>query len=115
LTGELQRHPGKEMSLINAALLLVGGVGGGVGIGFTLIAPFISNAFLPLRASFQDIFLFAFGVSLTAITLVLDQAMIGLLRGELQFWRNTLFALIKLVALLGAGLWLSHSRGANHI
>jgi len=111
LTGELQRHPGKEMSLINAALLLVGGVGGGVGIGFTLIAPFISHAFLPLRASFQDILLFAFGVSLTAITLVLDQAMIGLLRGELQFWRNTLFAVIKLVALLAAGLWLSHSVG----
>lgn len=111
LTGELQRHPGNEMSLINAALLLVGGVGGGVGIMFALIAPFNSSAFSPLRASFQDILLFAFGVSLTTITLVLDQALIGLLRGEVQFWRNTLFAVIKLVALLGAGLWLSHSVG----
>ena len=109
LTGELQRHPGNEMPLINAALLLVGGVGGGVGIVFALIAPFTSSAFLPLRASFQDILLFAFGVSLTTITLVLDQALIGLLRGEVQFWRNILFSVLKLVALLGAGLWLSHS------
>jgi O-antigen/teichoic acid export membrane protein len=113
LTGELQRHPGNEMSLINAALLLVGGVGGGVGIVFALIAPFSSSAFLPLRASFQDILLFAFGVSLTTITLVLDQALIGLLRGEVQFWRNILFSVIKLVALLGAGLWLSHSVNLN--
>ncbi len=111
LTGELQRYPGKEVSLINAALLLVGGVGGGIGIVFALFAPWISGAFLPLRASLQDILLFASGVSLTAITLVLDNALIGLLRGELQFWRNTLFSVIKLVALLGAGLWLSHSAG----
>lgn len=111
LTGEVQRYPGKEMSLINAALILVGVVGGVVGIAFALLAPFISTNFQPLRASIQDILFFAFGVGLTAITLVLDQALIGLLRGELQFWRNTLFAMIKLVALLGVAFWLSHSVG----
>jgi O-antigen/teichoic acid export membrane protein len=111
LIGELQRHPGKEMSLINAALLLVGGVGGVAGIIFTLIAPFISAGFRPLSASLQNTLLFAAGVCFSAITLVLDQALIGLLRGEWQFWRNMLFAVIKLVALLGAALWLSHAVG----
>lgn len=107
LIGELPRQPGKEMSLISAALILVGGIGGFLGIVFALIAPFISPNFQALRASAQIIGLFTVGVSLTAITLALDQAFIGLLRGELQLWRNTLFAVIKLVALLTASLWLT--------
>ncbi|MGI9059678.1 MAG: lipopolysaccharide biosynthesis protein [Ktedonobacteraceae bacterium] len=113
LIGEVKRHPGKEMSLISAALLLVGVVGGGAGILFTLIAPFISADFRPLSASLQNILLFAGGVCFSAITLVLDQALIGLLRGELQLWRNTLFAAIKLAALFGASLWLSHAVGLS--
>ena len=111
LIGELQRHPGNEMSLISAALLLVGGVGGVAGVIFTLIATFISVDFQPLSASVQNILFFAGGVSFSAITLVLDQALIGLLRGEWQFWRNMIFAILKLIALLGAGLWLSHAVG----
>ena len=84
LIGELPRQPGREGPLISAALILVGGVGGCLGIVFALIAPFVSADFQTLRASIEDIVLFAAGVSLTAITLVLDQAFIGLLRGELQ-------------------------------
>lgn len=111
LIGELPRQPGKEVSLISAALMLVGGVGGCIGILFAMVAPSVSADFQALRASVQDIALFAVGVGLAAIALVLDQAFIGLLRGHLQFWRNTLFALAKLVALFVAGLWLSHVVG----
>jgi O-antigen/teichoic acid export membrane protein len=111
LVGELPRQPGKEGSLISAALIIVGGIGGFAGIMFAVVAPFISTDLQPLRASLQNIVLFAVGVSLTAITLVLDYALIGLLRGELRFWRNTLFAVAKLAALFVAGLWLSHIVG----
>ncbi len=111
LIGELPRHPGKEMSLISAALILVGVVGGCAGIVYPAVAPLISSDFQPLRANIEDILLFAAGVSLTAITLVVDQALIGVLRGELQFWRNTLFAIVKLIALFMVGLWLSHTVG----
>jgi O-antigen/teichoic acid export membrane protein len=111
LIGELSRQPGQEASLISAALVLVGGVGGCIGILFALVAPFISLDFQSLRASIQDVALFAIGISLTAVTLVLDQALIGLLRGGLQLWRNALFAVAKLVALLIAGFWLSHDAG----
>jgi O-antigen/teichoic acid export membrane protein len=107
LTGELPRQPGREWSLISAALIVVGGVGGCIGILFAVVAPLISTDFLPLRASGVDIALFAIGTGLTAVTLVLDQALIGLLRGEIQLWRNTLFASIKLVALFVAGFLLS--------
>ena len=111
LMGELSRQPGNEMALISASLILVGAVGGCFGIVFALIAPFVSPDFQILRASVEAIVLFATGVSLTAITLVLDGAFTGLLRSELQLWRNTLFAVVKLTALFGAGLWLSHTLG----
>lgn len=111
LIGELPRHRGKEASLIIGALLIVGGLGGGVGVLFAFVAPAISPAFQILRANLGDIALFAIGVALTAITLVLDQALIGLLRGDWQFWRNTLFAATKLVALFAVGVFLSHITG----
>ncbi|MFL5628354.1 MAG: lipopolysaccharide biosynthesis protein [Ktedonobacteraceae bacterium] len=111
LIGELPRRQGKEASLISAALILVGGVGGCLGIVFAVVAPYLSPDFQSLRASIGNIALFAAGVSLTAITLVLDQALLGLLRGDLQLWRNTLFAGIKLAALFVIGLWLLHAVG----
>ncbi len=111
LIGELPRQPGKEGSLISAALILVGGVGAGIGMVFAIAAPFLSTDFAVLRASVPDMLLFAAGVGLTAITLVLDQALIGLLRGPLQLWRNVLFALAKLVALSVVVIWLSHTTG----
>lgn len=111
LIGELSRQQGKEASLISAALILVGGVGGCLGILYALFAPFLSADFRALGGSIQSIVLFALGVSLTSITLVLDQALIGLLRGELQLWRNTLFATVKLIALFAVGLWLSRVTG----
>ncbi|MBV9710641.1 MAG: hypothetical protein JO011_06995, partial [Ktedonobacteraceae bacterium] len=106
LIGELPRQPGKEASLISTALLLVGIAGGVVGVLFAVAAPFVSADLRPLGANVSNILLFAGGVSLTSITIVLDQALIGLLRGELQFWRNTLFAATKLAAVVAIGFGL---------
>lgn len=109
--GELSRQPGNEFSLISASLILVGIVGGCAGVIFALIAPFVSADFQILRAGIANTTLFAVGVSLSAITFVLDGAFTGLLRSELQLWRNTVFAVVKLAALFAAGLWLSHALG----
>ncbi len=111
LITELPRQPGQEVALISTALIVVGGVGGCTGIVFTAVAPYASADFQALRVNVADIVIFAAGVSLTAITLVLDQALIGVLRGELQLWRNVLFAVAKLAVLFVAGLWLSHAVG----
>lgn len=111
LIGELPRQPGKEGSLISAALIVVGGVGGVFGILFAVGASFVAADLQPLWANGADIAAFAIGVSLTAITLVLDQALIGLLRGSVQFWRNTLFAVAKFLALFIPGLWLVNEAG----
>src|SRR5256885_7313000 len=104
LLGELSHQKGQEAALVSAALILVGGVGACLGIVYAVVAPYLSTDFQVLGASIGNIALFAVGVSLTSITLVLDQALIGLLRGSLQLWRNALFAGVKLAALFVAGL-----------
>jgi len=43
---------------------------------------------------------FVIGVALTALAFVLDQALIGLLRGGLQLNRNVVFSVVKLAALI---------------
>jgi len=111
LLGELQRHRNQATALISAALFLVGTIGGGVGAGYAVLAPYLSNDFRPMGGNILDILLFACGVSLTAVTLVFDEAMIGLLLGGLQLWRNTLFAGIKLVVLFFLSLWFSRVTG----
>src|SRR5688572_26573364 len=97
LIGELPRQPEHRATLITTALVVAGGVSAALGIIFALIAPLVSVEFRPLAGGASTILLFTTGVVLTAVTLVLDQAMIGLLRGELQLWRNAIFALGKLV------------------
>jgi O-antigen/teichoic acid export membrane protein len=109
LIGELPRQRGREASLMSAALLLVGGVGGCLGVVFAFVAPFLSKDFEVLKASIGNIALFAAGVSLAAMTLVFDKALIGLLRGGVQLWRNALFAVSKFIALIVASLWLLYT------
>jgi hypothetical protein len=111
LIGELPKQRGKESSLISTALILVGGVGGCLGLIYALTVSNLSPAFQVLGANIENAVLFALGVSLTAIALLLDQALIGLLRGELQLWRNGLFAVVKFSALFVTSLWLSQVTG----
>src|SRR5258708_8778317 len=111
LITELPRQSGQEVSLIITGLVVVGGVGGVIGVLFAIFAPYISVQFAPLRASVLDIVVFAVGVGLSAATLALDQALIGILQGNLQFWRNAFFSVAKLVLLFAAGLYLSQKTG----
>src|SRR5581483_10628499 len=59
LIGELPRQRGKELSLISASLILVGGVAGLAGMLFAAIAPLISPNFGPLRSDPLNFALFA--------------------------------------------------------
>jgi O-antigen/teichoic acid export membrane protein len=111
LIGELSRRTGQGGTLISAALYLVFAVGAVTGAVFAFIAPVISHNFITLRASALSIVLFALGVGLMAVTLVLDQSLIGLMRGELQLFRNALFAVSKLAILLVAGFVLASTMG----
>ncbi len=111
LITELPRQPGREASLISTALLVVGTAGGCAGVAFALFAPSFIAGFQPLRANGVNLCVFALGVALNAVTLVLDQALIGLLRGGQQLWRNTFFAVAKLLTLFFVGSSLFHDVG----
>lgn len=100
LMGELPRLDGGHRSVINAALATTGSLGAGLGVAFVLIAPLASSNFDPLSQTWEAAVVFAIGVALTALTFVLDQSLIGLLRGGLQLRRNIVFTVVKLIALI---------------
>lgn len=112
LMGELPRLESGHRSLINAALAISAPAGALVGILFAVIAPEVSSNFEPIAESWITVLAFATGVSLTALGLVLDQALIGLLRGSLQLRRNTVFAGVKLLALAPIAAFVSEASPA---
>ncbi len=107
LVGELPRQPGRAGSLIVTSVLVAGTAAGGLGVLFSLTGSRLSAELSPLVEGPGSVALFALGVALTAAVLVIDPALIGLLRGGLQLRRNVLFAASKLAALLLAGLLLT--------
>lgn len=105
LIGELPRRVGDTASLIVNALYVVGSVGAALGTLFVLLAPQYAATFAPLATQVGAAPLMAVGVALTALALTLDGALFGLLRGDLQFARNTVFAVTKLGALALVARW----------
>jgi O-antigen/teichoic acid export membrane protein len=104
LMGELPRLDRGHRSVINAALATTASIGTALGLAFVLIAPLASSNFDPLSQTWPSALVFALGVALTALTFVLDQALIGLLRGGLQLSRNIVFSVVKLLALIPVAL-----------
>jgi O-antigen/teichoic acid export membrane protein len=98
LTGELPRRPQDRASLLATALTFSACAGFVLGVVFALVAPGALGleAFAGRPAA---ILLLASGVALTAVTMVIDQAVIGLLRGGVQLRRNVIFAVSKLLVL----------------
>jgi len=114
LMGELPRRERHHRGLLNAALLLSGVLGAVLGIGFALAAPFGSADLRPMSETWTAALAFSIGVGLTGLAAVLDQALIGLLRGGLQLMRNVAFSTVKLLLLIlvaylsadAGGVWI---------
>lgn len=107
LMGELPRRRDGHRSLLNAALLTAAAAGFVFGLSFALLAPMVSSNLDALDSTWLATASFAAGTSLTALAFVLDQSLIGLLRGGLQLARNTAFSSIKLAALIGVAALIS--------
>ena len=90
LMGELPRRERSHRSVINAALLITWSLGAALGLAFALIAPLALLELRPARRDLAAAAFFAIGVGLTALAFVLDQALIGLLRGGLQLPQHRL-------------------------
>jgi O-antigen/teichoic acid export membrane protein len=112
LIGELPRR-GARAGLVSAALLTCGLGSLALGLGFAVVAPHVSDNFANMIGTPGREALFAAGVAITAVTLVFDQATIGLMRGGLQLGRNIAFAVAKVLLLPAAAIILRDQFGAG--
>ena len=110
LVGELPRRSARA-GLVSAALLTCGGGALVIGLGFSIVSPRVSSNFANMIGTPGAGVLFAAGVAVTSVTLVFDQATIGLMRGSLQLGRNIAFALLKVLALPAAAVILHDQAG----
>ena len=113
LLTEIPRHRDLAGSLVSTSLLLVGVSTLVASIVFAVLAAHISPQLGPLGETPQNALLFAVGTCLAAMTVILDQAVIALLKGGIQLWRNTVFATIKLVLLVLAAQYLQQTTGMS--
>ena len=111
LIGELPQRPENGGSLISPALVITGLASLVLGTGFAFLAPYISHDLAVLASSPQIVGLFAAGVVLTGLNNLLDQAVVGLLRAQVQLWRNGIFAALKLGVLVAVSFLIDSRNG----
>src|SRR4051794_27450023 len=99
LISDLPRMRGRKWELISTCLLVAGSVATLGGLIYVALAHLAIPGLRDALGSTGSTVLLVFGIALNAITLVLDEALVGLLQGPLQLMRNFWFSLIKLVAV----------------
>lgn len=104
LIREMPLNPGREHRMLSAALVLSGSLGVVLGAIFVLLAPLLSREFAPLTGNPVIWLSVIVGSGLTAAGLNMDQALVGLMRSELQLVRNIVAAGGRLLLLFGAVL-----------
>jgi O-antigen/teichoic acid export membrane protein len=110
LIAELPKRVARA-NLIAAALITAGFMSMAIGIIFVVVAPHVSVNFRNSVGTLTGGTIFAAGVAITSATLVFDQAAIGLLRGGLQLFRNSVFVIAKLMVLPAAAYILHDQFG----
>lgn len=113
LIGEVSRRPNQAGSIIIMSALIVGGASAALGALFAIAVPTLSPELSMVSQDLGSIVVFAVGVAFTAVTFILDQAFVGLLRGGLQLWRNIIFAAAKLILLYVIAYNLSQTTGLS--
>lgn len=104
LIGQMARHRERLPGLLSAALLVATAGSALFALLYLMAAaqwPALETGYV---GSGVDAALFVAGVALTGLVLVLDQALLGLLRGSWQLARNSSFAVAKL-GLLALAVW----------
>ena len=110
LIGELPQR--REGGGLVAASLLAAGIGSLIlGLGFAIIAPHADARFSNITGTPGEAAVFTVGVVLTGVTMVFDQATIGAMRGGKQLFRNVVFSVVKLPALVGIAFLLRDQLG----
>jgi O-antigen/teichoic acid export membrane protein len=101
LVGELPRRTTIERSrLVMTAMLVTGTAGAILGVAFAVTAPLLSPELRAFIGEWASAAIVIVMICATSVAGVIDHALIGLLRGKVQFARNTVLAIVKLGALL---------------
>jgi len=111
LVGELPRRKGQELAFINTASVAILIASAVVTVFFMVGALTLTDNFDELVAYPAYFLMFLGGVALTALTLMLDQALVGLLQGGVQLRRNIAASVIKVALLVLFGLWVVDGDG----
>jgi O-antigen/teichoic acid export membrane protein len=100
LIREMPLNPGREHRMLSAAVIVSGGLGVALGAVFVVLAPLVSSGFAPLTADPLIWLSVILGTGLTAASLNMDQALVGLLRTGMQLIRNIVAAGGRLLLLV---------------
>jgi O-antigen/teichoic acid export membrane protein len=101
LISDLSSLKGPKWELISTCLVVAGSAATIGGIAYVAVAHLAIPGLQQALGGHLGTVLLIFGIALNAMTLVLDEALVGLLKGPLQLMRNAWFSLIKLVLLIG--------------
>jgi O-antigen/teichoic acid export membrane protein len=111
LLEELPRQRGRAAPLIVAAVAVACCATAVLTVGYVVLTSGHISSLGSLTDSPLGASAFVLGAVLTCAALVLDSALLGLLRGGLQFWRNGIFAAAKLIFLVIAALLVTGHPG----
>jgi O-antigen/teichoic acid export membrane protein len=104
LISDLSSLRGRKWELITTCLLVAGGAATVGGLVYVTLAHLAVPELRDALGDTPATVLLVAGIALNSITLVLDEALVGLLQGPLQLMRNAWFSVIKLVLLAGLTL-----------
>lgn len=106
LISHLARRPRDADGLLAAALCASAAISAALAVGFWLVVGVLDPRIAPYLHSGPQAALFVAGAAVTGAALVLDEALLGTIGGRPQLWRNTGFAVAKLIVLAGlAAVW----------
>ncbi|WP_189080868.1 lipopolysaccharide biosynthesis protein [Mangrovihabitans endophyticus] len=100
LISDLPKLAGRRWELISTCMLVAGSAATVGGLGYIVVAHLWIPGLQDALGNAPTTVLLVAGIALNSMTLVLDEALVGLLRGPLQLMRNAWFSVLKL-ALLG--------------
>ncbi|MGD9804933.1 MAG: oligosaccharide flippase family protein [Hyphomicrobiaceae bacterium] len=110
LVGEIPKRKERAPGLVLASLYVAFVLSVICAVAVVMLCRWVAPVAAAAFGSMAVMVLFVVGCSLNGVTLTLDQAFVGMLRGTMQMTRNLAFAVIKLV-LLGFAAWFSAGQG----
>jgi len=113
LLGHVANSGTSTGSLIATGLTIAGAASLIIGVAYGLLVHGFAQSFAPYCASVAGIALFAAATSLTGLTTVLDDALVGLFLGPVVLKRNTVFAVAKVVPLIALAVVVPDRSGGD--